>query len=68
MLLQLFTHSINAVMNPIKDRTGQSKYVDEYLGDGNSDQRKRASAYFVNMNGQVRNCTTVAKFNRLFCR
>ena len=33
MLLHLFTHSMAAAMSPIKDRTGQSRHVDEYLGE-----------------------------------
>ena len=67
MLVHFLTYSMDAVMKPIVDSTGQTRYVDEYLGNANSDQRKRTSTYFENMRGQVRNCTTSVKFNKLFC-
>lgn len=67
MLVHFLTHSVDAVITPINDLTGQTKYVDGYLGPANSDQRKRTSTYFENMCGQVRNCKTTAKFNKLFC-
>ena len=66
MLIHFLTYSIDAVMKPIADSTGQTRFVDEYLGDANSDQRKRTSTYFENMRGQVRKCNTTVKFNKLF--
>ena len=65
-LIHFLTYSIDAVMKPIADSTGQTRFVDEYLGDADSDQRKRTSTYFENMRGQVRNCDTIVKFNKLF--
>ena len=67
MLLHLFTHSITASMSPIKDLTGQSRHVDDHLGEADSVHRVRASAYFQEMRGKVRNCRTKAQFDDLFC-
>ena len=36
MLNRLFRNSVNAVMQPISNSTGQSRYVDEYLGEAGS--------------------------------
>lgn len=68
MLNQLFRYSIKAVMRPIKDSTGQSKYVDKYLGPAGSPERKRASMYFGQMRGKIRSCGTKAEFDALFCQ
>ena len=67
MLVHLLGHSIEAVKQPITDSTGQSRYVDEYLGPADSKQRERASTYFGQMRGGVNRCSTRAEFNDLFC-
>ena len=67
MLNRLFSHSTKAVMSPIKDSTGQFRYVDEYLGSADSGPRKRASNYFGQMRSKVNSCKTRAAFNALFC-
>ncbi|MBZ5514740.1 MAG: nucleotidyltransferase [Acidobacteriia bacterium] len=43
MLVHFFDTSRTRVLNPIKDKTGQSVYVDEYLGPANSQARKMAA-------------------------
>ena len=43
MLNRLLRHSAKAAMSPITDSTGQSRYVDEYLGPADSGPRKQAS-------------------------
>lgn len=68
MLNHFLSHSATAVKRPITDTTGQSGYVDEYLGPANSRLRNRASTYFSQMRANVNSCTTRAKFNALFCR
>ena len=40
MLKEFFKLSSNIVLSPIKDKTGQSVYVDDYLGDANSQTRQ----------------------------
>ena len=67
MLDHLFTHSIRAVTRPITDSTGQSRYVDEYLGPAQSRARKGASTHFGQMRAKVRSCTSRTDFNNLFC-
>lgn len=67
MLGRLFKHSAKAVLKPIVDSAGQSRYVDEYLGAANSVERKRASTTIGQMRGEVNRCSTRAEFNALFC-
>jgi len=67
MLIHLLGHSIKAVMHPLTDSTGQSRYVDEYLGPADSPSRKRDSTHFGQMRAMVRTCETKAAFNALFC-
>ena len=67
MLKRFLSHSATAVRTPITDTTGQSGYVDEYLGPANSRLRNRASTYFSQMRANVNSCTTEAEFNALFC-
>ncbi len=67
MLSHFLSHSVTAVNSPIADTTGQSGYVDEYLGPANSRIRNRASTYFPQMRAKVNSCTSRAKFNALFC-
>ena len=67
MLNRLLTHSMTAVMRPIADTTGQSRYVDGYLGPADSRSRRRASTHFGQMRGKVNSCRTRAQFNALFC-
>ena len=67
MLNHFLSHSVTAVKSPIADTTGQSGYVNEYLGPSNSRLRNRASTYFSQMRANVNSCTTRARFNALFC-
>ena len=66
MLNDFFKYSTKAVLKPIVDSTGQSRYVDEYLGAANSKLRKRASGYFAEMRSKVNSCETRKGFNALF--
>lgn len=67
MLIQLFGNSITAVMTPIRDTTGQSTTVDEYLEEEGSILRQRASTYFGQMRGKVNSCRNSSDFDSLFC-
>ena len=67
LLIHLLGHSMDAVKSPIKDSTGQSRYVDEYLGPADSGPRKRASTYFGQMRAEVKRCKTRTALNALFC-
>ena len=67
MLVHLLGHAMDAVKSPITDSTGQSRYVDDNLGQAGSDPRKRASTSFGQMRGKVNSCKARAEFNALFC-
>ena len=67
MLVYLLGHSLRVVMSPIADSTGQSRYVDEYLGPTASRRRQRASTYFGQMRCKVISCRSRAQFDNLFC-
>ena len=67
MLVHFLGHSIEAVKGPITDSTGQSRYVDEYLGPADYKLRRRASTYFGQMRGKVSSCKTKKGFDDLFC-
>jgi tRNA nucleotidyltransferase (CCA-adding enzyme) len=43
MIVHFFEKAKDLILNPIKDKTGQSRHVDDYLGDSNSEQRLKAS-------------------------
>ena len=66
MLIHLFGNSITAVMTPIRDSTGQSTSVDEYLGAEGSNLRQRASTYFGQMRGRINSCANASDFDSLF--
>lgn len=44
MLQHLVSQAATRVLNPIQDRTGQSRHVDDYLGAANSAERHRVAA------------------------
>ena len=49
MLRHFLDHSSRTVLQPIADPTGQSRHVDDYLGQANSQQRQRAANSFRGM-------------------
>ena len=67
MLIHLFGNSIELLMAPIVDSTGQSRCVDEYLGAHGSKPRQRASTYFGQIRSKVRSAMTRGDLDRLFC-
>ena len=66
MLVHFLTYSMDAVLKPIKDSTGQSRHVDEYLCSEGSSLRQRARTYFGQMRGEVNRCESRTDFNKLF--
>lgn len=67
MLRHLFGNSIRAVLTPIADSTGQSSYVDEYLGPANSRRRRRVSIYFGQIRAKINSSRTRRQLDSLFC-
>jgi len=55
MLQHFFEHARHGVLNPIRDRTGQSVHVDEYLGEPGSIQRRVISSAFNRISKRMRN-------------
>ena len=66
-LVHFLGHSVKAVITPTKDPTGQTRYVDGYLGQADSGPRKRASTCFGQMRDKVISCRNRAEFDDLFC-
>ena len=67
MLVHLFGNSITDVMTPIRDTTGQSTAVDEYMGGEGSRLRKGAATHFGQMRGNINSCRNASDFDSLFC-
>jgi len=55
MLEHLFDRGRSLVLSPIKDRSGQSVHVDEYLGPANSENRKAVSAVLDRIARRMKN-------------
>jgi len=58
MLPHFFERASELVLSPIKDSTGQSIHVDEYLGPARSEQRVAASHVLQRLARRMRNATT----------
>ena len=67
MLNHLLRTSTTVVMNPIVDSTGQSSYVDEYLGPAKSRCRRRASTYFGQIRREFNTHNTRQELDNLSC-
>ena len=53
MLEHFFEHAANRVRIPLRDQTGQSDYLDDYLGARNSDARQRLSNELDQISGRL---------------
>lgn len=59
MLDHFFKHSQIAIKSPIKDSTGQSVHVDEYLGEANSPLRIQASRHLEVISKRFKNALSL---------
>ena len=66
MFMHFCESATKTVLNPIKDLTKQSRYVDEYMGDAGSRRRKRASKNFRKMLNRFGACRSGRHLERLF--
>ena len=66
MVKHLTNYSATAVHQPIRDSTGQSRYVDDYMGGQESAARQRAAANFGRMRDSIDNCKSQADIDNLF--
>jgi len=60
MLQHFFESAKNLVKSPIKDKSGQSVYVDEYLGRKNSIDRKQISIILDRISRRMKNANSSA--------
>jgi hypothetical protein len=58
MLPHLFERAASTVLAPIRDRTGQSIHVDEYLGKTKSPERQKASHWCSQVAKRMKNAST----------
>ena len=66
MVSHLTDYSSRAVNQPIRDSTGQSRYVDDYLGHQNSASRQGAASNFRRMRDSINQCRSRADLDNLF--
>jgi len=69
MLPSFFEQAKDLVLTPIRDRTGQSVHVDDYLGHANSESRANASHILARIAKRMRNATAAgskAQWKALF--
>jgi len=60
MLQHFFESAKDFVKSPIKDKSGQSVYVDEYLGRKNSNERKQISIILDRISRRMKNANSSA--------
>ncbi len=66
MTIHLTDYSSRAVNQPIRDSTGQSRYVDDYLGPQGSSERQRAATNFTRMRDSINSCRSQEDVDNLF--
>ena len=66
MVRHLTDYSATAVQQPIRDSTGQSRYVDDYMGSQGSAARQRAAGNFRKMRDSIENARSKADIDNLF--
>ncbi len=64
MLPYFFERSRDLVLAPIRDSTGQSVHVDEYLGDENSTVRREMSHVLAGIAKRMRNASSAQSKQR----
>ena len=66
MVHRMTDYSSTAVQQPIKDSSGQSRNVDDYMGAQGSKMRQRAAANFRKMRDSFDRCASKADLDKLF--
>ena len=66
MVNHLVDHASVAVTRPIRDSTGQSRYVDDYMGPQGSPARRKAADNFRRMGRSFNQCKSQADVDNLF--
>ena len=66
MVSHLTDYSAKKVHRPIKDSTGQSRHVDDYMGNQNSTARQTAATNFTRMRDNLNQCKSQGDLDNLF--
>lgn len=66
VLIKLLDHASSRVLNPIQDKTGQTRTVDAYLGKANSDKRKNISQILLGFKRRLETATSVSQWSAVF--
>ena len=66
MVKHLTNYSATAVNQPIRDSTGQSRYVDDYMVSQGSATRQKAAGNFRKMRDSIENARSKADIDNLF--
>ena len=66
MVHRLTDYSSTAVKQPIRDPSGQSRYVDDYMGGQGSAARQKAAGNFRKMRDSIENARSKADIDNLF--
>ena len=66
MVIHFCKSASKIVLDPIRDSTGQSRNVDDYMGRAKSPRRRRASKNFQRMLNRFSVCRTARHLDRLF--
>jgi hypothetical protein len=64
MLPHFFKSMVELVRTPMRDSTGQSVHVDEYLGRSNSEQRRQLSHVLDRISRRMENATAAASMEQ----
>jgi predicted nucleotidyltransferase len=65
LLQHVMLGAASRVLKPITDVTNQSRYVDEYLGKPNSEQRVRLSRELAGISRRINAATTADRWNEI---
>lgn len=60
MLVNFFKSAKDQVLSPKRDKTGQSRHLDDYLGDANSNERKRSHYVLDRLEKRMRNANAAS--------
>ena len=66
MVNHLCAYASKAVLQPIKDSTGQSRNVDDYMGPQGSANRQRAVRTFTTIRANLNSCRSESDVDNLF--
>jgi len=66
ILVHLCQHAADRVLRPITDVTGQSRRVDEYLGDANSAQRRLAAQALAGIGRRLEAASSLDEWKAIF--